>query len=240
MRLSYIAILCAVIAALFLLVGGPGTRLGLWDFPFGFTLMRGAFIAGLVTIMVTFITLIIPATRRGQMLILTMALVLGLIAVYVPWSNVRNARSAPPIHDITTDTADPPQFVAALSLRAGAPNPPGYDGEETARLQEQAYPFIAPLGMSDAPDKAFEKALAAAEEMGWEIVSAVPEAGHIEATATTFWYGFKDDIVVRIRDVDGLGSVVDVRSKSRVGRGDTGTNAERIRKYLKKLKASES
>jgi len=235
MKLSYLAIFVAAIAALFLLVGGPGTRLGLWDFRFGFTLMRGAFIAGLVTLAVTLITLAIPATRSGQTFILLTALVIGLFTVYVPWSNVRHARSVPAIHDITTDTHDPPKFVAILPLRAGAPNPPEYDGEETAKLQEQAYPFVVPLGMNASPDEAFEKALATAKKMGWEIVAAVKEAGHIEATDTTFWYGFKDDIVVRIRDVNGLGSVIDVRSKSRVGKSDVGVNAARVRKYLKVL-----
>ena len=235
MKLSYLAILVAVIAALFLLVGGPGTRLGLWDFRFGFTLMRGAFIAGLVTLAVTLITLAIPATRRGQTFLLLTALVIGLIAVYVPWSNVRHARSVPPIHDITTDTQDPPQFVAILPLRAGAPNPHGYDGEEVAMQQKEAYPDIEPYRMNASAEDAFKKALTTAKEMGWEIVAAVPEAGHIEATATTFWYGFKDDVVVRVREDNG-DSVIDIRSKSRVGKSDVGANAERIRKYLKVLK----
>ena len=235
MKLSYLAIIVAVVAALFLLVGGPGTRLGLWDFGFGFTLMRGAFIAGLVTLAVTLICLVIPATRRGQMSLLLIALLLGLIAVYVPWSNVRQARLVPPIHDITTDTRNPPFFVAILPLRAGAPNPPEYDGEEVAKLQREAYPDIEPYRINASVEEAYKKALAAAKDMGWEIVAAAPEAGRIEATDTTFWYGFKDDIVVRISEDNGE-SVIDVRSKSRVGRGDVGTNAKRVREYLKLLR----
>jgi uncharacterized protein (DUF1499 family) len=70
--------------------------------------------------------------------------------------------------------------------------------------------------------------------MGWEIVDAQPREGRIEATATTFWFGFKDDVVVRITPL-AAGSRIDVRSKSRVGRGDTGTNAQRVRAYLKRL-----
>lgn len=234
MKLSYLAILVAIIAALFLLIGGPGARLGLWDFRFGFELMRGAFIAGLVTIAVTLITLAIPATRRGQTLLLLTALVLGIVAAYVPWSNVRHARLVPPIHDITTDTQNPPLFVAILHLRAGAPNPPGYDGEETAKLQKEAYPDIEPYRMNTSAEEAYNKALTAAKDMGWEIVAAAPEAGRIEATATTFWYAFKDDIVVRLREDNG-GSVIDVRSKSRVGKSDVGANAGRVRAYLEEL-----
>ena len=235
MKLSYLAILVAVIAALFLLVGGPGTRLGLWDFRFGFTLMRGAFIAGLVSIGVALISLGIPATRRGQTFLLLTALVIGLISAYMPWSNLRQARSVPPIHDITTDTQNPPEFVAIGPLRAGAPNPAGYDGEEVARQQKEAYPDIEPYRMNASAEDAYKKALTAAKEMGWEIIAADPAGGRIEATATTFWYGFKDDVVVRVREDNG-DSVIDVRSKSRVGKSDVGANAARIRAYLKELK----
>jgi len=81
------------------------------------------------------------------------------------------------------------------------------------------------------PDRAFDLALAALHEMGWDLVAADATAGRIEATDTTFWFGFKDDVVIRVRPADG-GSRVDVRSLSRVGVGDVGTNAKRIRAYL--------
>lgn len=70
--------------------------------------------------------------------------------------------------------------------------------------------------------------------MRWDIVDAEPDEGRIEATATTFWYGFKDDVVVRVAP-RGEGSLVDVRSASRVGRSDAGTNAQRILTYLDRL-----
>ncbi len=141
----------------------------------------------------------------------------------------------PRIHDITTDTAHPPEFVATLPLRAGAPNPPGYDGKEVAELQRKAYPDIRPLELPVPPQQAFSKALAAAEAMGWEIVAQDPAAGRIEAVATTLWFDFKDDVVIRVAEA-GRGSRIDIRSKSRVGRSDIGTNARRIRAYLERLK----
>jgi uncharacterized protein (DUF1499 family) len=70
--------------------------------------------------------------------------------------------------------------------------------------------------------------------MRWEVVAADAAAGRIEATATTPWFGFRDDIVVRIVPADG-GSRVDVRSVSRVGKGDLGVNARRIREFLGRL-----
>ena len=92
-----------------------------------------------------------------------------------------------------------------------------------------------PAVLAMPPARAFDRALEAAKRQGWEIVAAVPGEGRIEATDTTRWFGFKDDVVVRVRP-DGAGSRVDVRSVSRVGRGDVGTNARRIRGFLDALR----
>jgi uncharacterized protein (DUF1499 family) len=86
------------------------------------------------------------------------------------------------------------------------------------------------------PGAAFHVALAAARDMGWTIVASDSASGRIEATATTTWFGFKDDVVVRIGP-DPKGSRVDVRSESRVGGSDVGTNAARIKKYEQRLTA---
>lgn len=237
MKFSRLALLLAAIAAVLLLIGGPGTRIGLWEFRDGFLLMRWAAYLGLVSAGLALTLLIIPRKRTGQGVWLLSACILGLGVAYVPWQLQQQARAVPPIHDITTDTLDPPEFIAILPLRAGAPNPPGYAGEEVARLQRGAYPQLRPYRLDTGTETAFEQALATAGKMGWEIVDADPAAGRIEATATTFWYGFKDDVVVRIREDNG-GSVIDVRSKSRVGRSDLGANATRIRAYLEVLKTS--
>ena len=95
---------------------------------------------------------------------------------------------------------------------------------------------LQPLVLRASAEEAFARARAAAQDMGWEIVSADPARGHIEAVATTFWFGFKDDVTVRVTP-QGETSRIDVRSRSRVGRGDAGTNASRIRRYLAKLQA---
>ena len=105
-----------------------------------------------------------------------------------------------------------------------------------AALQREAYPDLQPLMLNVPPRQAFDRALATVREMGWDLVAADAAAGRIEATDTTFWMGFKDDVVIRVRATDG-GSQIDVRSLSRVGGGDVGTNAKRIRAYLKALKA---
>jgi uncharacterized protein (DUF1499 family) len=137
--------------------------------------------------------------------------------------------------EYSPDTQDPPQYEAIVPLRADAPNTLAYGGEKVAALQKKAYPDIQPLTLTVPPAQAFERALAAVRKMGWNLIAADANAGRIEATDTTFWYRFKDDVVVRIRPA-GAGSRIDVRSVSRIGVGDLGTNARRVRAYLNALK----
>jgi uncharacterized protein (DUF1499 family) len=161
---------------------------------------------------------------------------LGVIAAGMPLKNINTARHSP-IHDVSTDRENPPQFVAVLPLRASAKaaNSTDYDSK-TAELQKETYPDIGPLHLDVPPPQAFDRAQKAAREMKWDIVATDPAQGRIEATATTFWFGFKDDVVIRIT-ADGSGSRVDVRSLSRIGKSDVGANAKRVREYLDKVKA---
>ncbi len=235
--IAVLGLAVALVAALVVIVAGPGSRLGLWDFRTGFMLLKygtwGA-LAGAALGILGGLRARPIGPRRG-MGWAVLAIAIGLVTAYFPWSFQHKARSVPPIHDITTDTANPPRFVAVLPLRADAPNPPEYEGDSIAQLQREAYPDVTPVVLEEPTDRAFGRALEAARDMGWEIVAADPAEGRIEATATTFWFGFKDDVVVRITPLEGR-SVVDVRSVSRVGRSDVGKNAERIREYMDKLR----
>lgn len=196
----------------------------------GFVLAIGAAVVSLVGLI---ITLRRPKeTRRGFALAIT-TLVVATTLIAVP-AQFSLGGLAPPIHDITTDTEDPPEFVAVLPLRSDAPNPVQYGGEPIAAQQREAYPDLEPLTVNVPPAEAFDHALATANDMGWDLAGADPIAGRIEATDTTFWFGFKDDVVIRVRPASG-GSRIDVRSLSRVGVGDVGTNARRIRAYLDAL-----
>jgi uncharacterized protein (DUF1499 family) len=104
-----------------------------------------------------------------------------------------------------------------------------------AAQQRKAYPDIIPLILPVPQDQAFERALAVSRRLGWQIIDADKNAGRIEAVDTTFWFRFKDDIVIRLRQQNS-GSRVDIRSESRVGVSDLGKNAERIRKFLQEIK----
>jgi uncharacterized protein (DUF1499 family) len=230
----YLPLALAIIALVMLLAAGLATRAGLWSFRTGFSVLKYAAYLGIATAVLSIIALILPRWRAGHVVSLLAALVISAAVVYVPWSFRRKARSVPSIHDISTDTDRPPEFVAVLPARANASNPPEYPGAETAAQQHAAYPDVKPVMMQADQSRAFRAALTAAQDMGWEIVAADSAAGRIEATATTTWFGFKDDVVIRVEPAD-QGSRIDVRSKSRVGRGDVGANAARIRKYVERL-----
>jgi uncharacterized protein (DUF1499 family) len=221
MKLPRFALALAAIAAIMLLASGVGTRLSLWDFRTGFGVLRWAAFVGLAAAVCAVVMLLLPRLRRAHGVMLAVALLLGLGVAFVPWNNLRIAKTVPPIHDISTDTTNPPTFVAILPLRANAANSADYGGAEIARQQLAAYPDVRPLQLAMAPAQAFDRALGAARAMGWEIVASDPAAGRIEATATTLWFGFKDDVVIRVQASD-KGSRIDVRSVSRVGMSDVG------------------
>jgi uncharacterized protein (DUF1499 family) len=227
-----LALFCAAAAIL----AGLGSRWGWWHFRTGFQILTWAAYGGLAAAAVSIVGIVMALVRtpRRGLLPALIGLALGLLVAGIPWQLKLTAQRVPPIHDITTDTENPPAFVAVVPLRKDAPNPADYGGSETAAQQLAAYPDVKPVLLTVSPEQAFVKALAAAGDMGWEIVEAKSTEGRIEATDTTFWFGFKDDVVVRIRAADH-GSRIDVRSVSRVGKSDVGTNAKRIRAYLERL-----
>jgi uncharacterized protein (DUF1499 family) len=229
----------AVASALVLLAGPVGYRLGMLPLRVALqTLLRwgayGAIAASVVSLAGLVVALMRPREARRGILLATVSLLVGLALVGIP-GRFRVGPPKPPIHDITTDTREPPEYVAVLPLRVNAPNTTVYGGEKIASQQRAAYPDLEPLILTVPTSQAFDRALATVREMGWELVAADATAGRIEATDTTFWFGFKDDVVIRVRPADG-GSRVDVRSLSRVGGGDAGTNAKRIRAYLDALR----
>lgn len=140
----------------------------------------------------------------------------------------------PAIHDITTDTQTPPAFEALAEARQIAPNGVDYPGESTAQQQRAAYPNVRPLVIDETPQTVLAAAQAEAEEAGWRIARIT--GNRIEATATTRWFGFEDDVVIRLTEVDN-GVQVDMRSASRLGASDVGTNAVRIEAFLSALEA---
>jgi uncharacterized protein (DUF1499 family) len=222
-----------VLSALAVGLSGPAHRFGL----LGARWAIGVFgVAGLVSLAAAALALVgivlaLPSRAWRSVAGAALALVIGLAAGWTPLIMARTAAKVPLIHDITTDTERPPQWVALRPQRAAAENGAAYGGPPVAALQKRGYPDLAPLILPVPPDRAFARAEAAARSMGWRIVAAAPAQWRLEASDTTRWFGFTDDIVVRVTATPN-GSRIDVRSASRVGRSDLGVNARRIRAFL--------
>jgi uncharacterized protein (DUF1499 family) len=184
----------------------------------------------------------------GAALLLAILLILLLVPRYAPWRGAILGRAAlavpgtlllfsllanrgdhPPIHDITTDTGDPPRFTAAEAARGPEANPLEID-PQVIEQQQQAYPDLDTLVTTLSVDDAFERALSVARELGWEVYHEDRNAGVIEAVDTTPIMDFSDDIIIRVRG-SARGTLLDLRSVSRVGIGDLGANADRIRTF---------
>ena len=237
---SRTVLLGAVAAAALLPIGALGTRFGLWNWTIGFLLLTVG--GGLAVIGASAaIAAIAVAWRRrlpDDLRASGVGLTICLLAIAYLGLQLQCALSAPPIHNISTDTDDPPQFIEIVALRGAESNPLHFDAETIAPLQAESYPWVVPLTMQAAPEAAFAKARATLQELGLEIVAEHPQQGLIEAIATTFWFGFKDDVAVRVRP-HPQGALIDVRSVSRVGMGDSGLNAERIGEILRRLSGED-
>lgn len=237
-RLARLAFIAACVAALIVAAAGPLHRyLGLdieaaiAVFRYGFYVAVAGVALGLATIVPTR-----PGDRRRGFVAAFLAIVIGVAGAWVPVSWFLWSQQLPVINDISSDIADPPAMVALLQLRRGAPNPPAYPGAATAVLQRDAYPDIVPIVLPVAPAEAFKRVDRVAMALGWDVVARAPADGRLEAVDTSEWFGFRDDIVVRIR-AEGTGSRIDIRSKSRAGESDLGVNARRIRVFIARLRA---
>jgi uncharacterized protein (DUF1499 family) len=240
-RLARLAFIAACVSALIVAVSGPLHRFLGVDvdavinlFRYGFYVAAGAVALALATIVPTR-----PGDRRRGFVAAFLALVIGIATAWAPLALFLQAVGAPRINDVSTDTANPPPMVVTLQMRRDAATPPAYPGKAVADQQHAAYPDLAPIVLNVPPAEAFRRVDAVAMAMGWDVVARAPNDGRIEAVDTSTWFGFHDDIVVRIV-ADGAGSRIDIRSKSRVGRADLGANAHRIRAFTAKLKAQTS
>jgi uncharacterized protein (DUF1499 family) len=235
-----LGLLLAICAAFLAIGAGLGNGWNWWEFRKGFAILRWAAYLGIAAGLISAAGGLFGLSKgeRVSPFIATAGLLISLLVVAIPFSWSTIVKRVPPIHDISTDTENPPGFDAILPLRKNASNPAAYGGPTVAKLQHEAYPDIQPVILSVPMDQAFEQALGAARTMGWQIVDSNMAEGRIEAVATTTWFRFKDDVVIRVSGKDGQ-SRLDVRSVSRVGRSDVGTNAKRIRTYIKALTKSD-
>ncbi|MGI8705030.1 MAG: DUF1499 domain-containing protein [Sphingomicrobium sp.] len=256
--LLHASLVLSLATPLFFIAAALGVKIGLWGWHFGL----GTLIvewgprllgAALVLAVTALIALLLRRPRRG--------LPLALIALLIPATGLgylyqvrERSKTLPPIHDVSTNVEDPPVHspsVAQARAATGA-NPvhpltarlSSIEAYQTPRFAEQehrtvgelgrrAYPRLRPLIVAAGRERLFAVLVQEANERGWTILTNDPAAGQLEAVAETFWFGFRDDVVIRVRPAPGSRRlVIDARSTSRVGLGDLGANATRLTDYL--------
>ena len=240
---SWVATAGLAVACVGLLVeflSGFGYRHGWWGLRMAlrYLLRYGFFVAagGVVLSLAGLLHARIAKLRGGMLGAL--GVVAGLVPALMVFHQYRLARSVPPINDIATDVVNPPGYVTAATNEFWKDKDKDISfPAKWADTVRQAYPDLAPLVLPLPAGKAFAAVQQTAAEMsGWVITGVDAAAGRIEATATTRWFGFKDDVVIRVAPRGADSAVVDMRSKSRVGRSDVGANAARIRTYWAALR----
>lgn len=241
----------ALLLPVWFLVAALGTKFGLLDWRIGFGLMvfrlGGLLLMGVLVLAIAGLLmalLVKPRKGWGRALV---AVIIPALALGFAASVMSKAKDIPPIHDIATDIQDPPAFSkAVIDARAAIAggNPiapmnvavPALKGKTVGELGKAANPDLAPLALSQSVPDATKLVAEVAKAEGLTVTSTGD--GVVEAVAETFWFGFKDDVVFRIRPAaTGTGSVVDIRSTSRVGMSDLGANGKRIGALSAAIKA---
>jgi uncharacterized protein (DUF1499 family) len=236
MGLSLAAYGVAIVGLALLGAAGPAYRLGV-SLGGAFAMVQWAVYVSLAGTALSALALMWSRRkgRTGASVMAGLGVLIGLLTAAVGYGWLRQAQAAPPLHDVTTDLDNPPSFEKLAKER-----PPGSHALTRSggvdQLQRQHYPDLAPVIVSQPPGLVFDRVRLVAQNQGWTIVSSDPANGRLEATDTTWWFGFTDDIVVRLTPW-GTGTRVDMRSVSRRGATDTGTNARRIRRFLSALQA---
>ncbi len=226
-----LAILClagAVFSAL-------GAKFDWWSFTLGFTILRWSVYLVLAAAGLAVVSAVLGAMtgigiKDYRYLVV---LVIAAIVFGVPYNARQEFRKFPTLADATTNFSDAPTFIALAPIREKtAKNPLEFRGGEAIDKQKEVFPNLSTLTSTKTPAQIIASAEALAKQLGWEIASVQPELGRMEATATTFWFGFEDDVVVRARAQAPGETLVDVRSASRVGYLDGGANAKRVQQLL--------
>ena len=262
-KLAGLALTISLLLPVWFMAAALGVKFGLWPWRLGLGVLivqwgPRLLIAAAVIAMIALVSVMIPKPRRGWQAAVIALLIPVMGLSYMGW--VRSQSSdIPPIHDVTTDIIDPPvPSPRLLALRTSedanpvlditapltaaeayrSPRFASFGQRSLGQVGHEAYPALRTLDVDVAPPEAFATAREAAQAMGWTLGTVDERSGMIEATAETFWFGFKDDVIIRVRAAAaGDGSRIDVRSISRVGLGDLGANAKRIERYLSQVSA---
>jgi len=241
-RTAFAALLLAILAGI---GAAAGVRLGLLSDKGGRTLMLPATALGLAALAMALLWLRSALARNageGKRMGL-IALTGSLVFLYFPLTYIYYGYTFLPIHDVTTEPGDPPQFVALAKLHPAnsrvfdPARKISYKGEQVtvAYALHEEYPALTKphAGLLVSPQKAYWRCFEAVKKLGWTIVEASEKDLRIEATDKSLWFGRISDIVIRVRPAGAIGSRVDLRAQSRDGDLDHGRNAARIKAFFR-------
>ncbi|HEV2747603.1 MAG TPA: DUF1499 domain-containing protein [Allosphingosinicella sp.] len=249
-KLTWTAVILSLGGLAVALAAAVGTGQEAWHYRTGLSVLRYAWFASLAGGLVALVALLTVRRSRFHgftrlnLLALAVALAFGLYL----GNMVRTARAVPAIHDVATNVEDVPKFYRLRVRDDNMANVPDLGRPELARMpprerwqavHREAYGDLKSIRVPWSVAETIERAERLARERGWEIVTADRGMGIMEAVETSLFFRFKDNVLVRARPVsDGGGSIVDMRSISRVGASDVGVNAKRVRAFLRDLQES--
>ena len=248
-RLSWIAAILSLGAVLVALLAAIGSGQGMWHFRTGFAVLEYMFFAAIAGAVFALIALVLAGRKAMHALVWLnlVALIVALAYIFYLGSIVTTARRVAPIHDITTNLADPPSFYRLRVRDDNLAYIPDLGRPALARLtprerwraiHAEEYGDLKSVRVPWNKAETVSRIEALMRHRGWEVVTVDPRTGIVEAVDTSLFFRFKDNVVARVRDYEAGGSIVDMRSISRVGQSDVGTNARRIRSFLKDLQAA--
>ena len=246
--LGWICALLALATPVWFLAAALGTKWGFFEIGFGldwmthtagFKLLLACLVAG---VLAGLLMLVHRALGREAFGVVTSPLLaLAVAAVGLGWTwHINEARASTPLLlDVSSDTQDPPYFTPAFVARRSVQDESlDYAAKDLAERQAAFYPDLRTAAVSRPPEEVFRLALDYAHEQHWRVGTASASAGMFEAAAESFWFGLRDDIVVRVRDDGAGGSLVDIRSLARRPVHDLGRNARRVRDFLAAVSAA--
>jgi len=240
-----------LLVPLWFLLAALGTKWEFWSWHFGletmvhsagFWLIFTCLVTGVLALAAILVHRLMVREWFGVISPSVWAVLIGVGGLIWLYALVQARETTPPLLDVTTDLVDPPHFSASfVDRRDPTLNSLDYnahvfaDGRSYRAVQAETYPHIASWVSDESSDALYRRAISQARFLGWRIGTASEPAGMFEASTESFWFGFKDDVVVRIRARETGGSVLDVRSVARDYVHDLGRNANRVEDFLERL-----
>ncbi len=227
-------VMLSIVVVVMAVLSGFGVRMDWWGYFFGFQLLKASIISALVCGIISLLLILVGLVKRIPILKKAiLAAFLSISIAAIPVLYMLEFRKIPTLGEAATDFENLPEFeVLAEARRAEAEDPPLFSHSDAEAAQKTYFPDLGPITIDRSPAKAKEQVIKVLREMKFSIASTTGDDHRVEATQTSFWFGFKDDVVVIITGLPGGGSRVDMRSASRVGKLDGGANAKRVAAIL--------